>query len=232
MTTPTDVIHGQVLLTEGQSSAHITANHLYTVAAGLAGLEVADITTAQPGADPADGTFYIIPDTGTITGTEWTSSGTPNGPAANNDVMYFNQGWYVLNPRGGTIAYVEDEDIRYTYDPALAKWIKVMPDTYTTTESELPYPWTASDEVGYQKVVTIGALPNNTTGSTAHGASPDTAHPIDCHLMWDNGTLFRVGNWTDGTDRLDFEVTSTNIVITTNFDASSFSGHAILRYAK
>lgn len=227
-----DPLLGQTTLAEGQSSADVTANHLYLAAALVGSLEVAEITVSQPGANPADGTAYIIPDTGTITGTQWTSSGTPNGPAANNDIMFYNQGWYVINPRGGMVAYDLNTDTIYTFEPTLSKWIKLMLDTFTTTESELPYMWGASTERGYQKVVTISGLPNTTTASTAHGASFDAAQPVDCLFLWENGTVRRVGNWTDGTDTLDFELTTTNIVVTTNFDASGFDAHCILRYAK
>lgn len=227
-----DPLLGQTTLAEGQSSADVTANHLYLAAALVGSLEVAEITVAQPVSDPADGTAYIIPDTGTITGTEWTSSGTPNGPAANNDIMFYNQGWYVINPRGGMVAYDLGTDEYYCFDPTLAKWIKLMPDTYTTTESELPYHWGASDEPGYQKVVTIGALPNATSGSTAHGASFDAAQPVDCLFLWTDGSTHRVGNWYDGTNYLDFEITATNIVVTTDANFSGWSAHCILRYAK
>ena len=85
----------------------------------------------------------------------------------------------------------------------------------------------------YQKVVSIGALPNAGAGNTAHGI-----HTI-------KNVIGVSGYATDGTnhytlpygsptanDNIEVAVNATNIVVTTGKDRSGETGYVVLQYTK
>lgn len=106
--------------------------------------------------------------------------------------------------------------------------------TYSTTEQEVGT-WIDGSPV-YEKVVDLGALPNNTTKNVAHGIS-NLGRVIQAELSADNGANwitipYATTNSTDLRYQLGFWITDTNIAIKSEWDRSAFSGFAILRYTK
>lgn len=106
--------------------------------------------------------------------------------------------------------------------------------TYSETEQEVGT-WIDGSPV-YEKVVDLGALPNNTTKNVAHGIS-NLGRVIQAELTADNGSNwitipYATTNNTDLKYQLGFFITDTNIAIKSEWDRSTFSGYAILRYTK
>lgn len=106
--------------------------------------------------------------------------------------------------------------------------------SYSTTEQEVGT-WIDGSPV-YEKVVDLGALPNNTTKNVAHGIS-NLGRVIQAELTADNGSNwitipYATTNNTDLKYQLGFWITDTNIAIKSEWDRSTFSGYAILRYTK
>lgn len=106
--------------------------------------------------------------------------------------------------------------------------------TYSTDEQEVGT-WIDGSPV-YEKVVDLGALPNNTTKNVAHNIS-NLGRVIQAELSADNGANwitipYATTNSTDLRYQLGFWITDTNIAIKSEWDRSAFSGYAILRYTK
>lgn len=100
----------------------------------------------------------------------------------------------------------------------------------TTSEVQLNY--TINGDTVYQKIVDIGALPNNTTSTDAHGITGlDTVW--DFRIVVDNATnqICFSGYWTDGTLDVEAHLTDTNIAIATTGDMSGYSGYGIIIYS-
>ena len=106
--------------------------------------------------------------------------------------------------------------------------------SYSTTEQAVGT-WIDGSPV-YEKVVDLGALPNNTTKNVAHGIS-NLGRVIQAELTADNGSNwvtipYATTNSTDLRYQLGFWITDTNITVKSEWDRSAFSGYAILRYTK
>lgn len=105
--------------------------------------------------------------------------------------------------------------------------------SYTTSEVDTGFKWVDGKTI-YKKTVSLGAMPNNTNKNVAHGiTTPDTF--IKQEGMITNGTnthtLPTVSNSTN-TASLRISFTSTNIVLETNANWSTYTGYSTIWYTK
>lgn len=112
-------------------------------------------------------------------------------------------------------------------------------DIYSTTE-KIVGQWTDGKPI-YQKVVDIGALPNNTSKTVAHGISNVSTFISVIGFAKDSSTgnsislPFPAGVITSGTPNgasATLLVDATNITVRASYTASDASGYAILQYTK
>lgn len=107
--------------------------------------------------------------------------------------------------------------------------------TYSTTEQEVGT-WIDGSPV-YEKVVDLGALPNNTTKNVAHNISNlGLVISADFSATDGNGQYIFMPHAVANSNYIGYQVsvyaTSTNIVIEVGSNRSAYSGYAILRYTK
>jgi|GEM_PF-6423204 hypothetical protein len=209
-------------LTERQATAEATVNlgweRLEQIAAH--GPIVDRDLTAPPGS-PAAGDAYIPK--ATATG-DWASH--------EDEIAYYNDGWYFVMPTNGMQILVTDEKIWLGY--SAGAW-HPMQTPHSTTET-----WTGRYDRNaskiYSKTIDLGALPNSTSATTAHGVTGiDLAKRI-LFEGWaeDGGTNVYPLPYANagGTARMALKIDATNITIVTNFNASSFTGEVRIEYCK
>lgn len=107
--------------------------------------------------------------------------------------------------------------------------------TYSTDEQEVGT-WIDGSPV-YEKVVDLGALPNNTTKNVAHGISNLGLVISAVFVAKDTSGQYIQMPFTVAKDgyinyQVSVYLTSTNIVIEAGSNRSTYSGYAILRYTK
>ena len=78
----------------------------------------------------------------------------------------------------------------------------------------------------YRKVVDVGALPNTTTKSVAHGIT-SIGTLINMRGAAQNGTLF-----AHLADVAAFRMDDTNVDVVTLADQTAYSGHVVIDYTK
>jgi hypothetical protein len=229
----TDVIHGEDLIEEGQSSAEITANHLYTIAGLFGSLEVEDTLLAQPGS-PTNGQAWIITDTGTITGADWTSTtATSKHPAQNSDVAFYNSGWYLFRPRAGMIAYDKTANRLVSYSDAEGVWYPVQKSWSTTAEFTGSY--TSAGGAIWAVTILDAAMPNTATEQFDPGVTVDfsdvaavevRASDTTANTAWAFGERYQMG-----ADAITAIIDSnSDIEIVTTFDASAYRAEYRMEY--
>lgn len=108
------------LLVEGQSSAEFTANEALQVLDALAQLGVKDRDLATPPGSPAEGDRYLIATSPT---------GAWSGHAG-KIAVFLNGAWTILTPREGWSTWVDDENIRLSYDGSA--WSEGTPSSWAT----------------------------------------------------------------------------------------------------
>lgn len=107
--------------------------------------------------------------------------------------------------------------------------------TYSTTEQEVGE-WIDGSPV-YEKVIDLGALPNNTTKNVAHNIQ-NLGLIISADFLANDtsGQYIQMPFTVARSNYVNYQVsiylTDTNIVIETGSDRSTYSGFAILRYTK
>lgn len=107
--------------------------------------------------------------------------------------------------------------------------------SYSETEQEVGT-WIDGSPV-YEKVVDLGALPNNTTKNVAHGISNLGLVISAVFVAKDTSGQYIQMPFTVAKDgyinyQVSVYLTSTNIVIEAGSNRSTYSGYAILRYTK
>lgn len=107
--------------------------------------------------------------------------------------------------------------------------------SYSETEQEVGT-WIDGSPV-YEKVVDLGALPNNTTKNIAHNISNLGLLISATFAATDgNGQYFIMPHVVANRDYIGYQVsvyvTSENVVIEVGSNRSGYSGYAILRYTK
>jgi len=105
--------------------------------------------------------------------------------------------------------------------------------SYTTSEVDTGFKWVNGKTI-YKKTVSLGAMPNNTIKNVAHGITTSDTF-IKQEGMITNGTnthtLPTVSNSTN-TAALRISFTSTNIVLETNANWSTYTGYSTIWYTK
>lgn len=104
-------------------------------------------------------------------------------------------------------------------------------DVYSTSETTTNKVWLG--KTVYRKVISLGALPNTTSKSVAHGIS-DATQFIQCRGFFYNGLILGELPYSDPTDAncISMSVNSTNVTVGTGSDRSARNGYAILEYVK
>lgn len=100
-------ITGVTELVADQSDAYITVNESWRAFEGLCFRVLSATTDAEPGS-PAEGDAYII--TGSATGTNWSSF------TSGNVAVYVAAEWLEFTPFEGLSFWVNDENVRKTYN--------------------------------------------------------------------------------------------------------------------
>jgi len=106
---------------------------------------------------------------------------------------------------------------------------------YSTTEQTVGT-WIDGSTV-YEKVIDLGALPNNTTKNVAHGIA-NLGLVVNADFLANDTTgqyiqmPFTVARSNYVNYQVSVYLTDTNIVVETGSDRSTYSGFAILRYTK
>jgi hypothetical protein len=117
-------------------------------------------------------------------------------------------------------------------DAIFMLWRKFR-NRFSTTEIRTGAVWTDGKEI-YRKVISMGALPNNTTKNTAHGITGMTA-VISLTGVATNGTIWRSLPYPDATltDVVELDIGATNVTLRSTGDQSAFtSSFAIVEYTK
>lgn len=105
-----------------------------------------------------------------------------------------------------------------------------------STDEQIVGRWIDGNTI-YEKVVDLGALPNNATKNIAHGIS-NLGKVIQAELSAsDNNSIwltipYATTSTTDTKYQIGFWITDTNVVVKSDWDRSALSGYAILRYTK
>lgn len=214
----------QPLLEATQANAHATVNRLLNLHdVGLAGgLRIIDrdLTTA-PGS-PSNGDTYLIPASG-LSGV-WASY-------ASKIAIYFD-GWYYFTPLSGMIGFVSDEKVWIGYSSVESQW-HYLQDSDSSTEH-----WTGKYRAGskvYAKTISLGTLPNATTVNTAHGISSiDFSKGVKIEgYCYDTSPAVAftipIASLNTGA-AIDVVLDGTNVIVTTNFDASGLTGVVRIEY--
>lgn len=84
----------------------------------------------------------------------------------------------------------------------------------------------------YRKVIDIGSLPNSTTKNVSHGIISFENITQISGFADDNINFVNLPYTTSALKTIEIKANSTNIVIITNFDFSTYSGYAIIEYTK
>ena len=110
--------------------------------------------------------------------------------------------------------------------------LEELAGAYSTTEHKTGRKWIDGKDI-YEKTVDVGALPNATTKQVAHGVTYDKVVSLRgiCSNS-DNAFLPLPAVATSSAYAIELSVDTTNIVITTAQDRSTFSGYVILEYTK
>lgn len=103
---------------------------------------------------------------------------------------------------------------------------------FSTSEVDTGSTWGGS--IIYAKQVSVGALPNNTTTTDAHGITGLGIIIPGSGCVADNGTLQLPLPYLRAADTLKIQVyfDDTNITIVTNTDYSAYTGECLLFYTK
>jgi hypothetical protein len=181
--------------------------------------EVIDrVTAAQPTAAPEGATYLVA---ASATGDKW---GGHDGDVAE----LFRGSWRFFTPRGGDVIYDTSTSETVVYDRGAGDWWSFAPqrggEVFTGE-------YDGTSKV-YAKWVSLGTLPNATTANTAHGASIDFAKPVHIDVAAFKASEAFNLNFHDGTNYIYAKVDATNIVVTSNYNYSSFSARARIRYCK
>ena len=127
-----------------------------------------------------------------------------------------------------------------TEDFMLGKWMQKIATSvfnlqvFSTSETPTGEVWIGGEQV-FSKVVSLGAMPNTTTESVAHGLTGVTFLP-GCTGMADNGSNFIPLPYVSTTavaNHIQVQIDGTNIKLTSGVDFSSYtSGYYVLKYKK
>lgn len=222
-----DIIHGQLLLAQGQGEQAAVANHLHTLGFRMASLEVVDILNGQP-LSPNDGEVWIVSDVaGAISGVDWTDADTPGGPAQDGDLAFFNVGWYLLRIDHGMSAIVASRgQTKYRPrdgNPTGERWGPVEFGRFETVERISARQDTNGDELRVKAFSLTFPAVANTEASVAHSITNlDQIRGVTAWAV--NGANKRPVNYLDTvtSDAMWWRVDGTTLYAGASFIASSW----------
>lgn len=225
---PNDPILDQLLLAQGQGEQAVVANHQFTIGHRFATLIAEDITNAQPGS-PVDGQAWIVSDEGgAISGADWTSANTPGGPAADGDVAFYLDGWYIVAPNRGMAAVVVTRGYElHRWRGAAAsgeKWGPVEFGRFDTTERVSPRQDINGDELRVKAFSLAFPATPDTEASAAHGITNLVAIR-GVTATAENAGVLRPVPYVDSLsgESLWWRVDGTNLYAGADFAASSWT---------
>jgi len=215
------------LLAENAANNRVRCNEaLIKLDWAAGGMRLVNTTaTNTPPGSPADGDAYLV-------------GASPTGAWASNanDIAIYttaNLGWVFFTPRTGMRFHDTSTFEALGYHATYGFY--PLQDRWSTTEG-----WTGKFHGGtgsanrvYRKLVSIGAMPNNTTKTTAHSISNlDLDAPIAC-TGWcgltTSGFPFPVAF---ASSRVDVIVNATTVDVSTNANLASYTGWVQLEYRK
>lgn len=216
--------YGLKSLAVGQSNAHLSVNENSETLDAFTQLAIEDRDLAAPPGSPTIGHVYIV-------------AASPTGgwsTFAENDLVRYasDSTWQKLTPVEGVTGWVKDEDLVVHFDGT--NWF--APGSYSTSEHYTGTVWVDGKKI-YRKVVDMGAMPNNTTKSVAHGlTAANISEIVSLTLMASNGPAGSVDAFPVPNNGLATSIGLymglTNVNVVTNSDQSAYSGQAILEYTK
>ena len=110
-------------------------------------------------------------------------------------------------------------------------WVPLAPTTaYSTSEKDSGLRW-IDDSTIYQKTISLGALPNASSSTDAHGIT-NLDQIIKIEGMADDGTDQIPLPYYHATDGVDVSVDDTNITIVTEDNKAGFTGYLTIFYLK
>lgn len=163
----------------------------------------------------------------------YTSSSVTNKPSEANGA------------NGYVFTQMVNEDVGYqSYKTTLAEferfknmtwgnW-KEKKSTYITTGKEFVTGRIVDGKIEYGKRVNLGILPNTTSKSVAHGIA--NGFQVTHVEAWATNVNNVFGGiplpYIVGTRYNELQITSTNVFISNNYDASAFNGYVTIYYTK
>jgi len=212
------------LLTPGQTNAEATFNTGQREADALINLKVeSDALSAPPGGE-SDGEAWILSASGT---------GAWAGFATGSIALYLNSAWTNKTPQGGQTAFVVNKKAMYCYSSVESLWYPVQP-RWDTSEY-----WTgrygSNGTKLYRKCFDLGALPNNTTATTAHSiTSLDISEHVETELSFQDGSKLYGGEaaFVTGGAILEIWLDTTNINVKDNANLSTYSAKLAVTYER
>ena len=148
-------------------------------------------------------------------------------------MAFYYGGWQFRTPYEGCLCYRKD----------VGEWFSFSTECSTPTFAALKPVWSttqyplvgrANGEGRYSKLVDVGALPNNTTKSVAHGISSlKLTEPVQFigSLVDGSSNRYPIPVSIPGTGSIGCSLDATNLNVFTSFDASSWTGKILLVYA-
>lgn len=151
------------------------------------------------------------------------------------EIKASNGAWYIefRNAYVSANAWVPYVTLYYTKTTDAANSFKLADENDYSTEEHVVGTWIDGKPV-YQKVVYIGAGPNNTTKNVAHGIS-NLNHIVKLRCIGYITSNPREGwelSWNDNTTAINVDIDATNVRIKSNGDSSGESYYAVIQYTK
>lgn len=207
-------------LVEGQTNSETTVNESLQTIDALIGGRVEDRDLTAPPASPSAGDAYIVG-----------ASATGDWASQDGNIAIYNSGWEFIAPTGGIQIFVHDEKVLYCYSSAESDWFPVQP-LYSTSEH-----WTGRYGEGgskiYAKCFAGLSCPNNTTTNHAHSITNiDLAKRINFEMSFTDGSTVSEANFSNTAVSLYAQITSTNIKIIADYNASGSTADVRLEYCK
>lgn len=144
-------------ISEAQAQKYLTHNSALRILDAIVQLTAIDKDLFVPPGAPSDGDTYIVAATDSTSG-DWETH--------DDDITYYqSSGWIYITPLEGWAAYVQDENIVYTFVSASVGWVAAANDFVDLDDTPSSY---ASGDAG--KVLAV----NGTEDGVEFVAKPDT----------------------------------------------------------
>ncbi|RLB68689.1 MAG: hypothetical protein DRH08_00085 [Deltaproteobacteria bacterium] len=219
---PTEPIFGLEEYAANQAQAHLLGNEKHLAGNAFAALRIEARQNSDAGG-AVDGDTYIV---GDVPAGLWVAFTT------DSVAIFSNGGWIEVLARAGMGGERRDLDGAWTYYSAEESAWVVGGEYWSTTEQRMRgrFP---GDVDRFVIAVEFSGLANIGTAQVAHGITNPT---LDEYLVLEgtafNGTQAIALPWTDGTDVLQLRMTTTNIEIVSDFNATAWNARVRAIYSK